>query len=174
VFEFFETALIAGPDEQLPANGMALPGREFAQRQLDFERDTARRIREWGHSSDRAHRVVLTQEATDMLNQLNKAAAAIGFDVRPVLDSREAMTVFMLSLPAKGNVCRLRMSGHEDQRFRWQIGDLSDMTALGTAAGYCDIVVAEKQWGSILRRHAADLRAQVTSNLLDLPKLLVA
>jgi hypothetical protein len=50
----------------------------------------------------------------------------------------------MLSLPAKGTVCRLGMSAHEDQGFRWHIGDLNDMTALGTAAGYCDIVVAEK------------------------------
>ena len=52
----------------------------------------------------------------------------------------------MLSLPAKGTVCRLGMSAHEDQGFRWHIGDLNDMTALGTAAGYCDIVVAEKHW----------------------------
>jgi len=173
VFKFFETALITGPDQQLPANGIALPSREFAQRQLDFERDTARRIREWGHTSDRAHRLVLTQEAAGMLDQLNRAAEAIRFDMRPVLNSGEAMKAFMLSLPAKGNVCRLRMSAHENQNFRWQIGDLSDMTALATAAGYCDVVVAERQWGSILRRHAADLRAQVTSNLLDLPKLLV-
>jgi hypothetical protein len=65
----------------------------------------------------------------------------------------------MLSLPAKGTVCRLGMSAHEDQGFRWHIGDLNDMTALGTAAGYCDIVVAEKHWDSILRRHTAHIRA---------------
>jgi hypothetical protein len=67
----------------------------------------------------------------------------------------------------------MRMSGHENKSFRWQIGDLSDMTALGTAAGYCDVVVAEKQWGDILRRHAGELRAKVTSDLLDLPRLLL-
>lgn len=65
------------------------------------------------------------------------------------------------------------MSAHEDQNFRWHIGDLNDMTALGTAAGYCDVVVAEKHWSSILRRHAGHIRAKVTSNLLDLPELLL-
>lgn len=43
VFEYFETALIAGPDQHLPVEGIALPSIEFAQRQLDFELDTARK-----------------------------------------------------------------------------------------------------------------------------------
>jgi hypothetical protein len=47
------------------------------------------------------------------------------------------------------------------------------MVALGTAAGYCDVVVAENHWGNILRRHSKHFRAQVTSQLLDLPRLLV-
>ncbi len=47
------------------------------------------------------------------------------------------------------------------------------MTALGTAAGYCDVVVAEKHWASILDRHRDHLHARVTSNLLDLPTLLL-
>jgi hypothetical protein len=66
------------------------------------------------------------------------------------------------------------MSGHENQNFRWQIGDLSDMSAIGTAAAYCDIVVAEKQWGDILQRHAMHLRARITTNLLDLPSLVLS
>jgi hypothetical protein len=174
VFEYFETALITGPDTQLPADGIALPSREFAQRQLDFEKDTARKLLEWGHNSDRAHRLVLAQEAQDVLDPLNEAADAMGIDVRSIFDDRRSLTAFMLSLPAKGAVCRMRMSGHEDQRFRWHIGDLSDINALGTAAAYCDIVVAENHWGSILRRHSTHLRAQVTSNLHDLPELLLS
>lgn len=47
------------------------------------------------------------------------------------------------------------------------------MIALGTAAGYCDVVVAEKHWASILNRHQDHLHARVTSNLLDLPTLLL-
>jgi hypothetical protein len=174
VFEHFETMAITGPDTQLPADGIALPTREFSQRQLDFELDTARRLREWGHNSDKAHRLVLVQEAQDVLEHVNRNAETLGVDLHPLLDSRESFTAFMLSLPAKGTICRLRMSGHEDQGFRWHIGDLNDMSALGTAAGYCDIVVAEKHWGNVLRRHAVHLRARVTSNLRDLPRLLLS
>ncbi|MFE1521869.1 hypothetical protein ACFW9I_34565 [[Kitasatospora] papulosa] len=65
------------------------------------------------------------------------------------------------------------MSAHEDKNFRWHLGDLNDITALGTAAAYCDIVVGEKHWGSILRRHAPHLTADITSDLRDLPQLLL-
>jgi hypothetical protein len=174
VFEEFETAALAGPDEQLPTGEIALPTREYAQRQLDLELDTARKLREWGHNSDRAHRLVLAQETADMVDVINRTAAAIEVDIRSVISSRETLTEFVLSLPAKGTICRLRMSAHEDQNFRWHIGDLNDMAALGTAAGYCDIVVAEKHWTNTLLRHAAHLRARVTSNLLDLPELLLS
>jgi len=171
LFDLFERALLAGPNERMPTAGIALPTREFAQRQLDFEKDTARRLRDWGHTSDRAHRVVLAQEAQDVLGPLNDTAAALGLDLRALM-TRDNLTAFTLSLPAKGAICRMRMTAHEDQAFRWHIGDLNDMTALGTAAGYCDVLVAENQWGSILGRHRDHLRARVTSNLLDLPTLL--
>lgn len=88
VFEFFETALITGPDKQLPADGIALPSPEFAQRQLDFELETARKLREWGHNSDRAHRLVLAQESADMVDLVNDvAAAAIGCDLPSIVNS---------------------------------------------------------------------------------------
>jgi hypothetical protein len=173
VFEYFERALLMGPNERLPANGIELPTREFSQRQLDFENETARRLQNWGHSRDRAHRLVLEQETQDAIAVANRVSEGMKLDLGQLLNSRESLTEFMLSLPAKGMICRLRMSGHEDPTFSWKIGDLNDITALGTAAAYCDIVVGEKHWGSILRRHAKHARAQVISNLRDLPALLV-
>ncbi|MFF3034777.1 hypothetical protein ACFVS7_27675 [Streptomyces rubiginosohelvolus] len=172
VSDYFERALLMGPEEQLPCAGIALPTREFSQHQLDFERETARKLGEWGHTSDRAHRLVLAQEAHDIIAPLNAEIAA-GSHIRALVDNRSALTDFMMSLPAKAAFCRMRMSAHEDANFRWHLGDLNDVTALGTAAAYCDIVVAEKHWGSILRRHALYLTAQVTSDLRDLPQLLL-
>lgn len=172
LFDLFEGALLAGPDERLPTADMALPTRKFAQRQLDFEKETARRLRDWGHSSDRAHRLVLAQEAMDILDPLNDTAAALALDLRSLMTGNN-LTRFMLSLPAKGAICLMRMTAHEDQSFRWHLGDLNDMTALGTAAGYCDVVVAENHWGSILSRHRNHLYARVTSDLLELPALLL-
>ena len=169
-----EMALLTGPPERLPVDGIAIPTRKFAQRQLDFERETAQKLQTWGHNSDRAHRLVLAQESQDFIEIVNKEVETTRIDIWSyIASSRQMLTDFMLSLPAKGAICRLRMSGHEDARFRWHIGDLNDMTALGTAAAYCDVVVSEKHWGSILRRHAANLPSKVTSNLRDLPVLLL-
>ncbi|MGW4253827.1 hypothetical protein [Streptomyces californicus] len=165
-------ALLMGPEEQLPFADIALPTREFSQRQLDFERETARKLGEWGHTSDRAHRLVLAQEAHDIIVPLNAEIAADSH-IRALVDNRSALTDFMMSLPAKAAICRMRMSAHEDTNFRWHIGDPNDVTALGTAAAYCDIVVAEKRWGSILRRSAPHLTAHVLSYLRDLPQLLL-
>jgi hypothetical protein len=38
LFEHFETAMLTGPAEQLPTGSVALPTREYAARQLMFER----------------------------------------------------------------------------------------------------------------------------------------
>jgi hypothetical protein len=171
--EYFESQMLIGPDERLPADGVQLPSNEYAQRQLDFERETARKLQEAGHTSDLAHRLVLAQEALGVVDLVNVSASNVGVNPVDLLTTRDDWIQFMLSLPAKGTVCRLRMTAHEDQTFRWHIGDLNDISALGTAAAYCDIVVAEKHWSSILRRHAGHLRAYVTSDLQELPALLV-
>lgn len=174
VFEFVERELLVGPSERLPSGGVQRPSDEFSLRQLEFERDTAKRLIDEGHSSDLAHRLVLAQETMDLAELLPEAARSLDVDLLSVLHDRDAWTAFMLSLPAKGAVCRMRMSGHENPNFRWHRGDLMDITALGTASGYCDVVVAEKHWGAILQRHQEHLNAKVTTSLLDLPTLLVA
>jgi hypothetical protein len=46
--------------------------------------------------------------------------------------------------------------------------------ALGTPAAYCDVVVAENHWDSVLRRHTEHVRARVTSSLHDLHELLLS
>jgi hypothetical protein len=63
IFRYFESGLLPGPAEQAP-----VPTHEFAQRQLDFELETAEKLRVWGHSSDRAHRLVLAQESLDLVS----------------------------------------------------------------------------------------------------------
>lgn len=173
VIEHFETELLAGPPDRLPAKGIGRPGREYAQRQLDFERDTARRLQQWGHSRERAHGLVLQQEADRVAELVRKIAPSMGLDPRAIFAGNDSAEQFMLSLPAKGAVCRMRMTAHENPKFRWDIGDLNDIVALGTAVAYCDVVVAENHWGSILQRHAAHLRADVVRDVLQLPGLLV-
>ena len=80
----------------------------------------------------------------------------------------DGLTRTLLSLPAKGAITRMRISAHQNSNFRWAIGDLHDLVALG----YCDIVVCEKQWGSILQRHQKHLQATILTRLPELPEIL--
>lgn len=173
VFELVETAMITGPDQRLPFQGIAAPDSSAAQRQIEYERETRDKLKAWGHSSDRAHRLVLVQECGDVLVLLNELVDQFGLDIKGLVGDRENLTAFLLSLPAKGAIIRLRMTAHENVQFRWQLGDLNDMTALGMAAAYCDVVVAENQWGSILQRHQPGLHATVVRRLRDLPDQLL-
>jgi hypothetical protein len=173
VFTLFETAAIVGPDEQLPHGDIQLPSREFSDRQLRFERETARNLMHQGHTSDLAHRFVMAQETVGHEDAINAALARHGLTFGAIA-SRQALTNFIMSLPAKAAVTRLRMHAHENPSFAWHIGDLSDITALGTAAAYCDVVVAENKWGDMLRRDQPRLRARVTCELRDLPQLLLS
>lgn len=174
MFELYERNALVGPDENLPFEDIQLPTREFCQRQLDMEHETARNLEDWGHSTDRAHRMVLAQETTDVVKLINSEMVRLRTDLRSVVNDKESLTKFVLSLPAKGVITRLRMTAHENRQFRWNLNDLNDITALGTAAAYCDIVVGENLWASILQRNAGHFRARVTSNLLDLPELLIS
>jgi hypothetical protein len=174
VFELIETAMITGPDQRLPFAGIAAPDDGAAKNQLQFERETRDKLVAWGHSSDRAHRLILVQECADVLNHLNSIINEFHVDLMSVINDREKLTSFLLSLAAKGAIIRLRMTAHENLQFRWQLGDLNDMTALGMAAAYCDVVVAENQWGTVLQRHQPILTAKIIRNLADLPAQLLA
>jgi hypothetical protein len=105
---------------------------------------------------------------------LNRLSAEYGVELWSPFRDREDMEAFVMSLPAKAMVCRMRMTAHEDQTFRWQRNDLNDVVALGTAAAYCHVVVGERHWVSVLNRHASTLAARVTWDLLDLPRLIAS
>lgn len=173
VEELREYLLLVGPDERLPFEGIQLPSLEPSANQLEHELGTAQRIREWGHTTDRAHRVVLAQETMGVPEIAREAAMSSGVDFADVMGSRERLTEFVLSLPAKGAITRMRMTAHANTRFRWAKGDLNDLAGLGTAAAYCDVVVAENLWGDVLQRNQKHLKARVITKLRDLPPLLV-
>lgn len=123
VFDVFERVALVGPEQRLPDGDIQMPTKESAQAQLDFERETARRLAAWGHSPDRAHRLVLVQETVAMLPEINAALARYRVQ-RSCLESRSAMTTLIMSMPAKAAITRLRMRAHENQMFSWHIGDL--------------------------------------------------
>ncbi len=163
-----EQEMLSGPVFQLPDHGIARPNNEISQRHLNFELRTQREL-QGTTDKDLARRLVLAQEALDIVEPMKAFLAAHNVDAAPYLTG-EGLTRTLLSLPAKGAITRMRLSAHQNLNFRWAIGDLHDLVALGTAAGYCDIVVCEKQWGSILQRHQKHLKATILTHLRDLPE----
>lgn len=168
VEELLELELLAGPQFQLPALGIARPNETDSRRQLDYEHGTRDRLRAANAESDLARRLVLGQEVLDLLDPLNAFADAHGLSVDRYR-TQDNLTQLLLSLPAKGTITRMRWTAHQNPQFKWGIGDLNDIVALGTAAAYCDIVVSEKHWGSILQRHHPHLRARILTSPRQLP-----
>lgn len=168
VEELIELEMLAGPQFQLPGLGIARPDETDSQRQLDYERGTRDRLRAANGDSDLARRVVLGQELQDLLDPLNAFADAHRLSLERYR-TQETLTRLLLSLPAKGTITRMRWTAHQNPHYKWAIGDLSDIVALGTAAAYCDIVIAEKHWGSVLQRHQPHLRGHVLTSLRQLP-----
>lgn len=164
-----EQEMLMGPSFQLPDHGIARPDNEISQRHLNFELRTQDQLR---GTTDKtlARRVVLGQEALDIVEPMMTFLAEHQIDSAPYLTA-DGLTRTLLSLPAKGAITRMRISAHQNPNFRWAIGDLHDLVALGTAAGYCDIVVCEKQWGSILQRHQKHLQATILTRLRELPEI---
>lgn len=168
-----EVMMLAGPSERLPVGDMQLPKRAYDQRQLDFELETVRALREHGHSADLARRLVLTQEAGDVVPVLNELAETHRVDLGTLLGNDEKMTAFMYSLPAKGAISALRISSHENPNIKRELNDLTDLTALGMAGAYCHVVIAEKHWGGLMKRTPERFGARVITKLRELPELLL-
>lgn len=171
IVERAELEMIAGPSFQLPAFGIARPNDTIPQRHLDFELGTRARLLNEGLTSDLAQRTIYAQEAMDVVEPLKAFLHANRIDGGSLM-SDAGMTALLHAMPARGAVVRMRASAHQNADFKWAIGDLHDISALGTAAGYCDIVVCEKHWGSILGRHAKSLNARILTSVRDLPDLL--
>jgi len=167
----FEEGLLVGPGERVPDEGR--PSEAWNRKQLEGELDYARRLRKHGHSPDLARRMVLAQEAGVVVQRFGQYARELGWEDEPRFVSPDDLAETVLSLPSKGAVTRMRMTAHANSHFKWELGDLSDVTALAAAASHCDIVVCERKWGDVLQRNQKHLRAKVITNLRQLPELLV-
>jgi hypothetical protein len=104
------------------------------------------------------------------------ASSSLMDDRRPTQGSRSSRLLEGLRPldAAKGTTTRMRMTAHQDANFSWHIGDLNDIMALGCAAAYCDLAVAENKWGDVLQRHRKHLHATVTTDVANLPGLLIS
>lgn len=173
VRDAMELEMLMGPDVALPHGNIAAPDIAGSKRQLELELDVERQLLKHGRSGDLPNRIVLAQETLDLASQVPRELIPTGNTHSGIPKARAFWREFVLSMPAKGTITRMRMTAHQNAHFSWHIGDLNDMMGLGFAAAYCDIVVAEKKWGDILKRHRGHLKAQVITSIKDLPGTLI-
>lgn len=173
VSDLFEAALIMGPPERLPFGGIERPSDHWNQVQLDGERAITARIAAHGHSPQLGRDMVMYEEGSHALAVVNQIALTNGLPpVSP--ESRSDVESIVYSMPSKAALTRMRMTAHENEHFKWELGDLGDLTGLAAAAAYCDVVVTEKKWGSVLKRHQNQVRARILTRLEDVSELLLA
>ena len=169
-----ELEMLRGPNFTLLHGDMQAPQQVGGQRQHDLELEVEQKLVIHGRSGDMANRIVMTQETLELAGAIPEDLIPEGTTQSRIPKARKFFADFVLSLPAKGTITRMRMTGHQNPNFVWALGDLNDMMALGTAAAYCDIVVAEKKWGDVLQRHRRHLRARVITDVAGLPQALAA
>jgi len=175
ISEGWEFAALAGPDND-EAYRHSGPG--DGESWIAYEEEVARRLREAGfaHKPDQFLTAI---EWTEMnfMKPLYEACVRAGIDYKTMLTSldRASTEEFLLSLPTRGTIHRIRREQHKSSRKR-RGSDVHDMEALGVAVVHCDVVVAERYHGELLRRTGADKRfgTRVITALSELPAALVS
>lgn len=117
-------------------------------------------------------------DTTDMKRawHLTEALRRAGLDWSHIYAlERDGMTALLEAIPmmhVDSELHRLRDIAAQQP---WTPNDLNDLTALTRAVVYCDVVVTENQWASLIRRARLDERYEtvVVADLRELPTLLV-
>lgn len=111
----------------------------------------------------------------DILEPLEATLATHGLALGQLLAlGKEGISSFMQDLPSRRVDMHLQYQVLRNPSLRPKPTDLEDWAALGPAAAHCDALVCEKHFASLLTRDAFTPRAQILTNLADLPRALGA
>ena len=113
-----ELEMLMGPDVAMPIGDIAAPNNVGSRRQLDLELEVERQLAIHGRKADLANRIVLAQETLDLVGYVPKELIPGGETNSGIPKARAFWTDFVLSLPAKGTITRMRMAAHQTPRFR--------------------------------------------------------
>lgn len=173
-----EKALLGGPPANLETVGLGTrPLGDVAERYRQGEEDLAARIAAHGASHGERERTIAASELVDILEPFNAALGRARISVNEFTSlSPEEAEQFLLSMPSRGAVLRLRRLRHENPQHPWTPSDLNDVSYLSIAAVYCDILVTERQWVHLMKRAGLHelYGTRLLSDISDLPASLVA
>ena len=176
--DFMEYAALAGPGDRPFISAELAPQLDaFGDRYVEAEQRLAEGLAKESSRREAGPRFAAASELVDILPGLNEALdrASLGVGTTADLDSKEAMTALLMELPSRSVVYDLRRRRLANPQTKWEPNDLDDLSALGVAIAYCDIVVTEKQWVRLAEEAGIGDRLNTTiiSDLADLTALIV-
>jgi hypothetical protein len=119
----------------------SLTGERFVRGQVD--------VAEWIEKVGR-HRledVMVATAYTDIREPLARSAMELGVTAEQLADRwREILD----DIPSRWVEMKLRHLRQSNPQKAWDGNDLNDVTALSIAVPYCDVVVTEKSWASMI------------------------
>jgi hypothetical protein len=141
-------------------NHTVLTGNRFA----DGQRAVARWISKLGRH--RLGDVMLATAFTDISDPLALAATELGIAAEQLADNARDI---IDQIPSRWVEMKLRSQRQANPQKPWEGNDLNDVVALSIAVPYCDVVVTEKSWASLVNAAKVGKRFDtlVTRDLKD-------
>jgi hypothetical protein len=171
----FERAILAGasPDGFTDERRIVLHNVKHLtdERFVDGQRSVAEALKKLGRG--RLTDVMVATAVADIIDPLLRISSELGIAFNEVLDR---MTHLVEAMPSRWVEMKLRHLRQANPQKDWSGNDLNDVTALAIAVPYCDIVVTEKSWTSMLTDAKVPARFGhfVTASLDDLGRYLQA
>jgi hypothetical protein len=109
----------------------------------------------------------------DILDQLNPALYRHGIHVGTFEAlGTERWREFMMDLPSRRVDLQLHRQILKNPKLKPKRSDLDDWAGLGPAAAHCDVLVCEKHFADLLLRDGFTPKAQVVTDLRELPTII--
>lgn len=114
------------------------------------------------HGRHRLEDIMLTTAYTDIRRPLAESSYGLGLDPEQVGGNWRRI---LEAIPSRWVEMKLRHQRQANSQKGWQgndLNDLNDVTALAIAVPYCDVVITEKSWASMLSATKVPERFETT------------
>ncbi len=99
------------------------------------------------HGRHRLEEIMLATAYADIRMPIAEASYGLGLEPEQIGDNWRRI---LEAIPSRWVEMKLRHQRQANPQKAWQGNDLNDVTALAIAVPYCDVVVTEKSWASML------------------------
>lgn len=111
------------------------------------------------HGRNRLEDIMLATAYTDIRRPIAEASYSLGLQPEQIGDNWRQI---LETIPSRWVEMKLRHQRQANTQKTWQGNDLNDVTALAIAVPYCDWVVTEKSWASMLTAAKVPERFETT------------